>query len=179
MCPKTIFNRSSRFELPTVASSTRTFGLSRGQIDYFGEMIYYLAAFFTKTSILFLIARVFAPHRKAVLITRALISVMVFYYVPAFFIKLFRCNPIRKNWSPETEGKCIATKYSILFADCIISIITDLVILLLPLPLVWKLQISLRRKLKVMSVFAGGIVYVRGVRPCHDNYCVKVRLTCQ
>ena len=149
--------------LSSVASNTGISGLTRGQIQYFSELLYYWAAFTTKASILFLIARVFAPHRKAVLIVRVMISVMVLYYLPAFFIKLFRCNPIRKAWVPGIDGNCIVTEYSMLFADCIVSIITDLGILLIPLPLVWMLQTSLRRKLRVLSVFAAGIVYVRSV----------------
>ena len=177
MLEKKIFNRSLRFELSAVASITETCGLSHGQIQYFSEMVYYWAAFFTKTSILFLIARVFAPRRTAVLIARVIIGLMVLYYLPAFFIKLFRCDPIRKTWIPETDGKCIATEYSILFADCIISIITDMGILLLPLPLVWVLHTSLRRRLKILSVFAGGIVYVRSVRLYHDEQNMEAKLT--
>ncbi len=85
---------------------------------------------------------------------------MVLYYVPALFLKLFRCSPIRKAWQPDVRGKCIITQYSILLADVIISIITDLTIFLIPIPLVWNLQITLKRKLRIFIVFAGGLGYV-------------------
>lgn len=104
----------------------------------------------------------------------------MFYYLPAFFIKLFRCNPIRKTWLPTIDGKCIlVTEYNILYSDCIISIITNLGILLIPLPMVWALQTSLRRKMRVFSVFAGGIVYVQSVGPYNNSYSIKAVLTYQ
>ena len=128
------------------------------QIQYFGELVYYPGAFFTKTSILCLIARIFSPHRKAVLLARVIIVLMGFYYISSFFIKVFRCTPIHKSWNITTPGKCITTESSIFLADCIISLVTDLSILVLPMPLVWGLKISRKRKLRIMVVFAGGIL---------------------
>ena len=86
------------------------------QIQYFGELVYYPTAFFTKTSILCLIARVFAPQRKAVLLIRLIICLMLLYYLPAFFVKLFRCNPIHKAWDVKVPGKCVTTESSIFLA---------------------------------------------------------------
>lgn len=53
-------------------------------------------------------------------------------------------------------GKCIASEPTIFVADCTTSLVSDLAILLLPMPLVWQLRTSLRRKLRIMVVFAGG-----------------------
>jgi len=135
------------------------------QIQYLGELAYYPAAFFTKTSILFLIARIFAPHRKVVLLARIIIGLMLLYYLPSFFIKVFRCIPIHKTWDIKARGKCITTESAIFLADCIVSLITDLAILIIPMPLVWKLQAPRRRKLRIMAVFAGGILCVPFLRP--------------
>lgn len=85
---------------------------------------------------------------------------MILYYVPAFFIKIFRCRPIHKTWITKAPGKCFTDEASIFLADCIVSLATDVIILVLPMPLVWTLKASLRRKLRIMVVFAGGILYV-------------------
>lgn len=84
---------------------------------------------------------------------------MILYYVPAFFIKVFRCNPIHITWIVTAPGKCFTDEGSIFLADCIVSLVTDVTILVLPMPLVWVLKASLRRKLRIMVVFAGGILY--------------------
>lgn len=88
---------------------------------------------------------------------------MVLYYLPSSFIKLFRCNPIRKTWEFKSEGRCITSEYNIILVDCIFSIVIDIGILLLPIPLVWKLHTSTKRKLRVLSVFVGGAAYVTPV----------------
>ena len=83
---------------------------------------------------------------------------MALYYIPSFFIKVFRCIPIQKTWDVSTPGHCITTEDRIFLADCIVSLITDLTILILPMPLVWQLNASRKRKLRIMIVFAGGIL---------------------
>jgi len=128
------------------------------QAQYFGELVYYPAAFLTKTSILCLIARIFAPHRKAVMLTKVIIGVMFLYYLPAFFMKVFRCNPIRKTWDIKTPGACFTDESTIFLADCVISLISDVSILVLPMPLVWALKASWKRKIRIMVIFAGGIL---------------------
>ena len=130
------------------------------KLGYFGEIVYFPAAFFTKMSILCLIARVFRPHRKAVLFARSLIGLMALYYLPVLFIKVFRCIPIQKTWNPMIDGRCTGTEYDILYADCVMSLFTDLAILILPIPLVWQLQTSRKRKVRITLVFGGGILCV-------------------
>ena len=127
------------------------------QIQYWGESLYYFASFFTKTSVLMLIARIFRPHRKSVFFANCVISIIGLYYILALFLKSFRCRPIRKAWDIQANGRCIIDQYFLLLADIIISTITDVVILLLPVPLIWRLQTSRKRKWRILIVFAGGI----------------------
>ncbi|KAL8764967.1 MAG: hypothetical protein Q9209_007794 [Squamulea sp. 1 TL-2023] len=100
--------------------------------QYFGELAYYLAAFFTKTSILSFIARVFRPHRRAVLFARVLMILMVLYYLPAIFIRILRCKPIRKTWNPIVGGACFGSEKDILYVDCVVSLVSDIAIFGLP-----------------------------------------------
>ena len=130
------------------------------QFQFVGELIYYPAAFLTKVSILSLIARIFKPYRKAVYFTRFIVCLMVFYYIPAFFVKVFRCRPIRKTWEPSVMGSCIGSEGVILIADSIFDIVTDIIIFATPIPIVWHLQTSKKRKLRILSVFAGGVLCV-------------------
>ena len=139
------------------------------QLEYFGELVYYPAAFLTKASILFLIARVFRPNRKAVVVAHILIGLMVLYYLPAFFIKLFNCIPIHKSWQPHISGRCITKDHNLLLVDGVISLTVDLAILLLPVPLVLALQISWQRKIRILMIFAGGIACVHHHTPSGCN----------
>ncbi|EWZ28499.1 hypothetical protein FOZG_17810 [Fusarium oxysporum Fo47] len=84
------------------------------------------------------------------------IGMLVAYYVSGLFIKIFICWPISAYWKGETD-KCL-NQSAIIFADAIISVISDLVILLLPTPLTWSLQLSRRKRLLVIGILcAGGV----------------------
>ena len=85
---------------------------------------------------------------------------MALYYLIVIPIRVFRCNPIRKIWVPRVEGRCIASERSMFLLDCVVSLLTDIAIFGLPVPLVWKLQTSLKHKVRILLVFASGIAYV-------------------
>jgi hypothetical protein len=71
-------------------------------------------------------------------------------------IKIFICWPISAYWKGETD-KCL-DQSAIITADAIISTVSDLVILLLPTPLTWSLQLSKRKRLRVIGILcAGGV----------------------
>lgn len=69
------------------------------------------------------------------------------------------CRPFAKNWDPTLPGTCGSSTASFL-ADGIINIVMDLTMILLPMPMVWQLQMSQQRKIALTIVFALGILYV-------------------
>ena len=71
------------------------------------------------------------------------------------------CRPFAKNWDPSIlHGTCGSFKINFL-ANGIINIVTDLIIVILPMRMVWRLQhISQQRKMALTIVFALGILYV-------------------
>lgn len=124
---------------------------------YAATLFYAPMAFTVKLALLVMIVRVFGSvHRKTLIGMYVLIAIIVAYYVSGFFIKLFICWPISAYWRGESD-KCM-NQSAIITADAIISVISDLVILLLPTPLTWSLQLPLRKRLRVMGLLgAGGI----------------------
>lgn len=69
------------------------------------------------------------------------------------------CRPFDKVWDPLLPGTCGSSKASFL-ADGIVNIIIDLTMIILPMPLVWQLQMSQQRKIALTVVFGLGILYV-------------------
>lgn len=72
-------------------------------------------------------------------------------------IILFGCNPIQAGFNPFIKAKCINYDATILTFACLTTT-TDFVILLLPLPLVWKLHLPWTRKFQLTFVFLLGIL---------------------
>lgn len=110
-----------------------------------------------KMSILFLYLRIFNVNQSFRYCTWTVMFITSGYLFSNFWTQLFGCQPIAKYWKPETPGHCILT----LKADYgygSLNFITDLLIFILPLPMVWRLQLSRRDKIGVSVIFMIGSV---------------------
>lgn len=72
-------------------------------------------------------------------------------------VVVFECIPIAATWDPAIEGQCIDIKY---YGDSTAAmvILTDVVTLVIPLYVVFGLQMSARKRTTLMGVFALGVV---------------------
>lgn len=80
-------------------------------------------------------------------------------YLSNILIIFFGCSPIKKYWIPDTPGVCLDLEPMFLAGDIPILVL-DLLILLLPLPMLWKLQMTFNRKLLVVGVFIFGYLWI-------------------
>ncbi|PWY79721.1 integral membrane protein [Aspergillus heteromorphus CBS 117.55] len=130
---------------------------------YVTMVMYGPTAYLTKLSLLWIIARVFGPFRKAVTFIHIFLGVMLAYYIPAVIVKIRMCNPIAKFWAPDTPGSCL-DQTSIILADAVVSVVSDMIILILPLPLTLRLQLPMKKKVRVMIILgAGGLACASSV----------------
>lgn len=58
---------------------------------------------------------------------------------------IFACNPIWKSWDVLTVGHCM-NRPAIFVAIAVLNIVWDLLLILLPFSLVWKLNLSSQQK---------------------------------
>lgn len=115
---------------------------------------YALMTLFIKLSILCLIARVFSPYRRRVQSIYALGALLAAYYITSLILKIRVCWPISAYWKGDVD-KCL-NQSAVITADAIISTVTDAIILVLPLPLTWSLQLPAKKKMRVGSMLAVG-----------------------
>lgn len=90
--------------------------------------------------------RIFSIKKRFVVAIKILIGVLTVYYIAITLLKVFICKPIEKFWNHDAPGSCLNIN-TVFISDCVISLVTDLVILVSPLPVIWGLQMDLRRKL--------------------------------
>lgn len=127
------------------------------KIQYAAAIIYGPCVWCIKVTLLLILVRVFTPFRKIITVVWAFIFVMLLYYIVVTALKIFVCNPIRTTWDPDVEGKCL-NEYVLFSIDTSLSILTDLIILLLPIPLVWSLRVTTKKKLRTIALLgAGGV----------------------
>ena len=58
-------------------------------------------------------------------------------------------------WDPTVKGRCIDI-HKFFIGIAVPNVITDIALLTMPLPYMWRLQISIYKKLAVISVFILG-----------------------
>ncbi|KAL2867943.1 uncharacterized protein BJX67DRAFT_380500 [Aspergillus lucknowensis] len=122
------------------------------------QIFYAPLIFITKLSIFLLYLRVFAQSRegKTYRAIQLLIWFNLAFYLANFFLKIFQCIPRSKIWDKETPGRCININIPILVTAAI-NVVSDLLMLSLPIICVWRLQMSARKKLGISAIFAAGI----------------------
>ncbi|KAF4629254.1 hypothetical protein G7Y89_g8897 [Cudoniella acicularis] len=110
----------------------------------------------SKLSVLCLYARIFkvkTAFRRALWIVGAL---NVAWEIFAFFSALFQCTPIEKVWNPLMKGGVCINYYKWFLTMAISTFLLDIIILLLPMPILYQLSLSTNRKVLVAVLFLCG-----------------------
>lgn len=74
-------------------------------------------------------------------------------------LNLFGCSPISDGWnrSPGVRANCLNTRaYSYFY--CSMSVLTDVMLMVLPIPILLRLQVEPRVKYGLVAMFAAGIL---------------------
>ena len=134
--------------------------------------IYPFAISCVRLSIVFLYRRIFSTQKFHFWSTIA-ICVITLWWVVFTVFTLVPCIPPQSFWNGnQFTARCY--NYDSFFLGIgIVEIILDFVILLMPVRMVLKLQMSARRKALLCFIFLLGAGYVRMMRtPSQDLHCV-------
>lgn len=80
---------------------------------------------------------------------------LILFTIVTISLCIFQCTPIAKFWDSDLEGKCVDIQAGAHSAAAL-AITSDFVTVLLPLPVIRKLNMSWRRKVGVMATFGLG-----------------------
>ncbi|OLN81340.1 hypothetical protein CCHL11_08567 [Colletotrichum chlorophyti] len=95
-------------------------------------------------------------YRRTISIAICLVAT---YTVAIASLLLFQCQPIRTNWDPYTPGKCLNS--AILYmAIAVSNIFSDVVLFVIPIPMVLRLQMRPAVKLGAILMFGIGSLTV-------------------
>jgi hypothetical protein len=112
----------------------------------------------TKASIILLYLRIFIQKTFRI-ICWAMLSIIVAYMIATTAAAIFQCTPIPRAWDKTIPGTCINITQN-WFANAGFSIATDVIILLMPMPIIYSLNLQINQKLGLMFIFALGGLYV-------------------
>ena len=121
---------------------------------YWFELIYIIAVGLIKFSILFFYRRIF-PQRNVKILLWTVGAVVLCWQIALGFTFIFQCNPVHKAWAFYVPGTCLPI-LKLFLANAIPNIVTDFVIIAIPLPLILNLQISRSQKIALCGIFLTG-----------------------
>ncbi|KAF2650998.1 hypothetical protein K491DRAFT_111966 [Lophiostoma macrostomum CBS 122681] len=130
---------------------------------YFQSIHYCSTTTCVKIAILLLYRRIFTTpqHRLKTpfdITILALIATITTYYVIIGFMTAFQCIPPDAVWKPETgDAQCLPHFEVVLDITSVFNVLTDIVILVLPIRAVSKLQLNRMKKFKCIMVFTLGL----------------------
>jgi hypothetical protein len=117
-------------------------------------VLFLLASGCSKLAVLFVYHSIFVNRRDRLLVKLVglfiLISTIIEIPIP-----IFQCRPIYKLWTLHVAGTCLSPVVVIRYGP-IPSILTDLCLMVLPIPTIRKIQVPLRVKVGIFITFLLG-----------------------
>lgn len=136
------------------------------KLQYIFQIIYMFTLLVVRLSILIFYQRLF-PRQSTSLYWRISLYCILFVIFGLFISGttafVFSCSPISFFWTRTGAGHCVNTQILYYFTAAI-NIVCDIAILLLPMPIVWNLQMQRDKKIGIMGIFLlGGFACIASI----------------
>ena len=79
-----------------------------------------------------------------------------------FWLTVFQCWPVSANWATSESAKndCIPNYHALYSYMALTNVFSDVAVVLLPLPFIWTLNMSLRKRIATAFIFLTAAVVV-------------------
>lgn len=84
-------------------------------------------------------------------------GLVVGFFVSCSLAAIFGCQPVSYFWNQDQPGRCI-DEFMFFKVNGIVNLILDIVVLLLPLPMLWRLQMHVKKKIALSVIFSLGLL---------------------
>ncbi|MCJ1459191.1 hypothetical protein MMC28_009568 [Mycoblastus sanguinarius] len=131
------------------------------KVSYF--IIWYILQLFWNTTLpaikisILLFYRRLYPVRSLHITSSIIGAIVVAWYIAIQVTAIVQCLPIRYYWQRTGQGYCIhLIRFNIALAS--INLVTDVAVLILPIPAIWRLQLPKSKKIGLSAVFLAGLL---------------------
>ncbi|CAI6100397.1 unnamed protein product [Clonostachys chloroleuca] len=122
--------------------------------------MYIVLMLLIKLSIGFFLLRITIHMTAYVRIIRASLALIFISSAVVFFWNIFQCIPVEKQWDYRIMyGQCVQPDEIVVVAYVMsaITIVTDFFYALIPIPMVWKVKMTIQAKATVVLILGMGI----------------------
>ncbi|KAL9600847.1 MAG: hypothetical protein Q9219_002889 [cf. Caloplaca sp. 3 TL-2023] len=141
---------------------------------YANEIVYASIVTCIKSSVLCLYLRLFGVNRRFATIVKGFLIVVFAWGIATLLTSIFQCHPVRGAWDLSVpRDRCFSLR-TWLIATNVPNIVIDFGIILLPMHLVWRLKLSIARKIGLTAIFLLGIfASIISIVRVHTNTTIK------
>ena len=103
--------------------------------------------------------RIFSPNLQTRYLIYFGMVIMVLFYTACLLVEAISCTPRSgETWIEAQLSKRCGRDLTLGYVMAAFNVVSDFYLLAIPLPVVWKLQLPLRRKIGVSAVFMTGFL---------------------
>ncbi|RYP00106.1 hypothetical protein DL763_001035 [Monosporascus cannonballus] len=126
------------------------------KIIMIGSIIWLLATMFMKLAVLWLYFRIFTTQ-KFRRWSYSMFALVVCYGITFLAVFINLCQPVSHLWNPVPGGRCWPMVYQE-YASLSLNLALDTVIVAMPMPVLWGLQMPFGKKVVVSIMFSIGMI---------------------
>ena len=119
-------------------------------------ILYSIILSLVKISLILLYRRLFAASAGFQMATTIYIIILTMAGIGGVFSTIFMCAPVNAFWDKTIASATCLNAQEVFFGWTIVGLVTDLVTLVFPMPLIWQMTLPLRQKLFLSIVFFMG-----------------------
>lgn len=86
-----------------------------------------------------------------------MIAFIMAYCICFFVLNFVQCQPFNYYWDKSIEGSCFSIEGESI-ASTVISMFIDFVLVILPIPEIWRTHMNQKRKIGFTAVFSLGLM---------------------
>ncbi|GAM37483.1 hypothetical protein TCE0_024r07439 [Talaromyces pinophilus] len=90
-------------------------------------------------------------------------GIIVAYTLAIFFALIFACYPVERNWDPIPQfwdmDYCI-DRTGLYLATALTNTTSDIILILIPIPIIWRLHVPVGQKLGIAAIFGVGCMTI-------------------
>jgi hypothetical protein len=115
---------------------------------------------FVKVSIGIFLLRI-AIQKRYIYILRISIVIIALWTIGIFLFEIFQCQPVAAQWDTTIlGGHCVPAESFVegAYAFSVLAVLSDWLYALLPIPIMWNVQMTIQAKVGVIGILALGIL---------------------
>ena len=139
-------------------AQVRTPAAKIGIVLFVVDHVYNIGLTLVKLSVLLFYVRVLGKNKVHRIRFWIVGFLLLGWFVGITLVVFLTCTPLEKLWDDSIPGRCLSVQSTFIGA-AVANILMDVILLMLPMPIVWRLQMKTTRKIVLTGVFVAGYRY--------------------